>query len=42
MAYSDLIAKYPDRENLYEMRGTLYDQLPETESLADADFARAN
>jgi len=41
-AYSDLIAKYPGRPNLYAMRGTLYDQLPETESLADADFARAN
>ncbi|MGA2848673.1 MAG: DUF928 domain-containing protein [Terracidiphilus sp.] len=41
-AYSDLIAKYPNRSNLYEMRGTLYDQLPETESLADADFARAH
>jgi len=41
-AYSDLIAKYPDQKSLYEMRGTLYDQLPETESLADADFARAN
>lgn len=41
-AYSDLIAKYPDQRNLYEMRGTLYDQLPETESLADADFARAD
>jgi hypothetical protein len=41
-AYSDLIAKYPNRSNLYEMRGTLYDQIPETESLADADFAHAN
>jgi hypothetical protein len=41
-AYSDLISKYPNRSNLYEMRGTLYDQLPETESLADADFARVN
>jgi hypothetical protein len=41
-AYSDLIAKYPDHSNLYEMRGTLYDQLPETASLADADFARVN
>ncbi|MGA2649906.1 MAG: DUF928 domain-containing protein [Terracidiphilus sp.] len=41
-AYSDLIAKYPDHSKLYEMRGTLYDQIPETESLADADFARAN
>jgi hypothetical protein len=41
-AYSDLIAKYPDSRSLYEMRGTLYDQLPETASLADADFTRAN
>ena len=41
-AYSELIAKYPNQRSLYEMRGTLYDQLPETESLADADFARVN
>lgn len=42
MAYSDLITKYPDRPSLFEMRGTLYYQLPATEALADADFARSN
>ena len=42
MTYSELIARYPDRRSLYEMRGTLYDQLPATEPLADADFARSN
>jgi hypothetical protein len=40
MAYSELIAKYPDQGNLYRMRGTLYDQLPATATLAEADFAR--
>jgi len=38
MLSSDLIAKYPDRQDLYEMRGMLYYQLPETEALADADL----
>ena len=42
MAYTELIQKYPDRENLYVLRGTLYFQLPATESLADADFAHTN
>jgi hypothetical protein len=41
MVSSDLIAKYPDRSNLYEMRAMLYYQLPETESLADADLAHS-
>lgn len=41
MAYSALIAKYPEQRSLYEMRGWLYQQLPATASLADADFARA-
>lgn len=38
-AYSALIAKYPDQEDPYEMRGWLYEQLPATESLAQADFS---
>jgi hypothetical protein len=39
MAYSDLIGKNPDQASLYKMRGTLYDQVPAAEPLADADFA---
>jgi hypothetical protein len=42
MGYTELIQKYPERENLYVLRGTLYFQLPATESLADADFAHTN
>ena len=42
MAYSDLIGKNPNQASLYQMRGTLYDQVPAAEPLADADFARAN
>lgn len=38
-AYSALIAKYPDQSDPYEMRGWLYEQLPATESLAEADFS---
>ncbi len=40
MAYSDLIAKSPN-SSLYQMRGTLYDQVPSATELADADFAHA-
>ncbi len=39
MAYSDLIGKNPDQASLYQMRGTLYDQVPAAGPLADADFA---
>jgi len=42
MEYSDLIGKNPTQASLYQMRGTLYDQVPAAEPLADADFARAN
>jgi hypothetical protein len=41
MAYSELIGKYPDQRSLYEMRGSMYDQLPVSAALADADYARA-
>jgi hypothetical protein len=42
MTCSDLIAKYPNRPDLYEMRAMLYYQLPATESLAQEDLARSN
>jgi Domain of Unknown Function (DUF928) len=40
-SYSMLIAAHPDDAELHKMRGTLYDQVPATESLADQDFAMA-
>jgi hypothetical protein len=42
MAYSDLIAKHPEDAKLYLIRGSLYEQLPATQALADKDFAHAN
>jgi hypothetical protein len=41
-AYTDLIAKYPDRAELYERRGTIYAQFETTQPLARKDFARAD
>ena len=41
-AYSGLIARYPERAELYEERGTIYAQLEATKALADGDFARAD
>jgi len=41
-AYTDLIARFPDRAELYEERGTLYAQIDATRSLAERDFARAD
>ncbi len=41
-AYSDLIARYPDRRELFEERGMIYAQLDVTRPLADADFAQAD
>jgi hypothetical protein len=41
-AYSDLIARFPDRAELYEQRGMIYAQLESTRPLADQDFARAD
>ena len=40
-AYSILIAAHPNDSELHRMRGTLYDQVPATEALADEDFAAA-
>jgi hypothetical protein len=40
-AYSDVIAKFPDEAAAYERRGDIYDQIPETRGLAQADFANA-
>jgi hypothetical protein len=42
MAYSDLIEKNPGEASLYQMRGTLYDQVAAAGPLADADFAHVN
>jgi hypothetical protein len=41
-AYDDLIAKYPDRAELYDQRGAIYAQIPATKSLSESDFARAD
>jgi Domain of Unknown Function (DUF928) len=40
-AYDDLIAKYPNRAELYDDRATIYTQIPATKALADADRAHA-
>jgi len=41
-AYTDLIARFPDRAELYEQRGMIYAQLDATQSLAEQDFSRAD
>jgi hypothetical protein len=40
-AWSDLIQRFPDRADLREKRGQIFDQLPVTQPLADEDFAAA-
>jgi hypothetical protein len=40
--YAELIARYPDRGELYEERGMIYAQLDDTRPLADQDFAKAD
>lgn len=40
-AYNELIAKYPDRAEIYEDRGAIYAQILVTKPLSDADLARA-
>lgn len=40
-AYTDLIARFPDRAELYKERGKVYAQLEVTKRLADVDFKRA-
>ncbi len=41
-AYTEAIARYPDRAELYEQRGMIYAQLAATKELAETDFARAD
>src|SRR5580704_12395117 len=41
-AYDDLIARYPNRRELYEERGAIYAQIPATKPLSEADFARVD
>jgi Domain of Unknown Function (DUF928) len=40
-AYHELITKNPGKAELYEERGAIYEQIPVTKPLADADLARA-
>ncbi len=40
-AYSDLIARFPNRAKLFEQRGQIYSQLDVTQTLADRDLARS-
>jgi len=40
-AYADLIARFPDRAELYEQRGTIYSQLDVTRRLAEQNFTQA-
>jgi hypothetical protein len=39
-AYSGLIARFPDRAELYEQRGMIYAQFDATKPLGEKDFAR--
>ncbi len=39
--YTNLIERHPERTQYYQERAALYDQLPETSELADADAAKA-
>lgn len=41
-AYSSLIERFPARSEFYQARADLYDQLPATSALADADAAKAH
>jgi len=40
-AYTDLIAKFPDRAQPYEDRGAIYSQLEATKKRGEADLAKA-
>ncbi|HTW46854.1 MAG TPA: DUF928 domain-containing protein [Acidobacteriaceae bacterium] len=40
MEYDSLISQYPNETRLYGLRGAVYDQLPVTQTLADADYSR--
>ena len=39
--YSDLAARFPERPEAWERRGTLFAQIPALAAFAEADFARA-
>lgn len=39
-AYTELIARYPNRAQVYEERGMIYAQLEVTKDLAEADFVK--
>ena len=41
-AYSSLIERFPARSEFYQARADLYDQLPATSALADADVAKVH
>ena len=41
MEYDSLIAQYPNDSRLYSLRGAVYDQIPATQTLADADYSHA-
>jgi len=41
-AYSSLIDRFPNRSEFYQARADLYDQLPATSALADADAAKVH
>ena len=41
-AFTKLIAQHPDRPELYQARADIYDQLPQTKALADADADHAH
>jgi hypothetical protein len=40
--YTSLIEAHPDMSSFYKERAEIYDQLPETQSLADADLTKAH
>jgi hypothetical protein len=40
--YTDLIAKFPERAEAYEKRGTLFAQIPELQAVADAELEKAD
>jgi hypothetical protein len=39
--YTNQISQHPDARDLHRQRGTVYDQLPQTQALAEKDFAAA-
>jgi Domain of Unknown Function (DUF928) len=41
MEYDALLLQYPNESRLYGLRGAVYDQIPATQTLADADYSRA-